>query len=255
MVVTCLFDLTTQLGIPFSWTGHLDDPLYPLIDAGYDHHVARSLEELRPFLEDPDAKGPLYVYHVYEGVHLKSEQAKFRRLGFGVDVTMLWPGCLTREWSKTAGHIHTGIHRSDLFGEMVEVVHGEALFLLQAASHDRISEILLISATKGDWVVIPPGYSHVTMNTGPDVLALTFVHAQDIYLDYEDLARHRGAGLWIGPEGYRLNPSYAEIGVIRELRARDLIKNPVGLPLYQLIGQQPDKFRFLIDPQVPSPWV
>ena len=249
-----VFDLTTHLGIPFSWTGNVEDPLYPLIDAGYDHHVARSLEELRPFLEDPDAKGPLYVYHVYEGVHVKSEQDQFRQLGFGIDVTMLWPGHLTREWTKTAGHIHTGANRSTLFGELIEVVNGTALFVLQQSRGDRVSEIQLVSGKTGDWVLIPPGYTHVSVNTGLDVLALTCVHSQDIYLDYENIARHRGSGVWVGPEGYRINPSYTTIGPIRPLDACDLIKNPVKLPLYQLVRQHPEYFRFLIDPTQLPPW-
>ncbi len=250
-----MVDLTLHLGIPFSWTGHLDDPLHPLIDAGYDHHVARSLEELRPFLEDPDATGPQYVYHVYEGIHLKSEKEQILRSGFGIDVTMLWPGRLTREWSKTAGHSHTGFRRSVVFGELVEVVNGEGIFLLQSVRNDRISEIFVISAMAGDWVMIPPGFEHVTLNTGEDVLALSFVHPQDIYLDYEGMARHRGAGLWIGPEGYRVNSSYQDTGVIRRLNARDLIKNPASnVPLYQLVTRHPDHFQFLIDPSRPVPW-
>ena len=250
-----MVDLTTHLGIPFSWTGHLDDPLYPLIDAGYDHHVARSLEELRPFLEDPDATGPMYVYHVYEGVHLKSEKDQIHRSGLSIDLTMLWPGCLTREWTKTAGHSHTGARRSVIFGELVEVVNGQGVFVLQSLKNDRIEEILLVSATAGDWVMIPPGYEYVTLNTGHDVSALTFLHAQDIYLDYEGMARHRGAGLWIGPEGYRVNPSYADIGTIRQLSGRDLLKNPApDMPLYQLVAQYPGRFQFLIDSTQPAPW-
>ncbi len=250
-----MVDLTAHLGIPFSWTGHQDDPLHPLIDAGYEQHVARSLEELRPFLEDPDANGPMYVYHVYEGVHLKSEKDRIRQSGLGIDLTMLWPGQLTREWFKTAGHNHSGARRSTALGELVEVVNGQGIFLLQSVRNDRISETLLVSAQAGEWVLIPPGFEHVTLNTGQDVLALTFLHAQDIYLDYESMARHRGAGLWIGPDGYRVNSSYQDVGVIRRLKAHELVKNPApNVPLYELVVKYPERFQFLFDPSKPFPW-
>jgi glucose-6-phosphate isomerase len=249
-----VFDLTARLGVPFSWTGHLEDPVYPLIDAAYDVHVARSLEEMRPFLEDPDATGPEYVYHVYEGLHLKSDEARFRATGLSVDLTIVWPGHLTGEWVKTAGHFHSAVKNEDPRTELVEVVSGQALLLLQAGSRDRIEDLRLVSASAGDWVVIPPGYGHVSMNVGADVLILTVAHSQDIYLEYEDLARHRGAGVWVGPEGIRENPSYPEIPVPKKIAAGDILMSPGHEPLYQMIERQRSQFQFLLDPRQAVPW-
>ncbi len=249
-----MFDLTTRLGLPFSWTGHVEDPLYPLIDAAYDLHVARSLEEMRPFLEDPDARGREYVYHVYEGIHLKSEDARFRSTGLSVDLTVMWPGELTGEWAKTAGHFHSAAHSEDPRIELVEIVSGQALILLQASYRERIEDLQLVTAGPGDWVLVPPGYGHVSINVGEDVLMFTVAHSQDIYLEYEDIARHRGAGIWAGPAGIRENPNYSAIPPVKKLEARTLLAAPGLDPLYQMIGHDASLFQFLLDPRQKIPW-
>ncbi|MCY0909775.1 MAG: hypothetical protein OWR62_15470 [Sulfobacillus thermotolerans] len=249
-----MFDLTTHLGVPLSWTGHQENPVYPLIDGAVDHHVARSLEELRPFLEDPDASGPPYVYHVYEGIHLKSEETRYRAQGISVDLTIIWPGVLRDEWAKTAGHKHSAADNDEWRAEVIEVINGQGLFVLQSGNRDRIDDLVVISAQAGDWVVIPPGFGHVSVNVGEDVLAIVCAHAQDIYLEYEEMARHRGAGVWIGPEGMRENPSYLRIPPVKRLAARDVMARPSQQPLYRMVGMNASQFEFLQDPRRPVPW-
>jgi hypothetical protein len=45
------------------------------------------------------------------------------------------------------------------------VLEGDAHYLLQRAQNEeRVDEAILVKATRGDKVIIPPNYGHVTIN-------------------------------------------------------------------------------------------
>ena len=65
-------------------------------------------------------------------------------------------------------------------------------------------------------------------------------------VDFDEMARHRGAGYYLGPQGARPNPHYRAHPPLRELRAA-LMAAPGAGPqdLYQAVMAAPDRYRFL----------
>jgi len=81
--------------------------------------------------------------------------------GIRYDITVIPPANPGGEYVKTKGHYHPENAAGVVYPELYEVMGGRAHFLLQKKSLD---DIALIEAHKGDIVVIPPGYGHVTIN-------------------------------------------------------------------------------------------
>ena len=62
---------------------------------------------------------------------------------------------------KTKGHYHLKNPAGIGYPELYEVIEGVAHVLLRKKTLDHLA---LVKATKGDIVIIPPGYGHVTIN-------------------------------------------------------------------------------------------
>ncbi len=247
-----MVDLLPSIGLAMNLIESPDNPLVMPTDVSVGRHIARSLEVLRPFLADPDAEGPRFPYHVYEDVLSRPDQAWVLQMGIEVSIAVILPGVLGSEWIKTAGHFHRPVQRREL-PELVEVAHGQGTIILQLMrTPDRVAEIVTLSVARGDWVVIPPGYGHVSINSGPKPLILTHVRSRAVHLEYEEMARHRGAGYWFGPEGHWINKSYEEVPELKQFVASRLYARPFGNEsVYRAIRRQPEYFKFLWDASVP----
>lgn len=245
-------DLTPRVGIPLRLTRQADDPLVIGPGGFVERHVRRSLEEMRPFLADPDAHGLRYVYHAYRGAMLREDYAWFVEQGLQHQITVVLPGTLSREWYKTAGHYHSYHRRGRRYPEVAEVLCGHGLIVLQQLYNpERIAEIVAVAISAGDMVVIPPGYGHVLINAGGEELVVSHVYGRETVLEYEEMARHRGAGYWFGPDGEWANPGYVAVPPLVRVRADQLDMPFVGdRSLYRTVRDHPDWFRFLCEPQL-----
>src|SRR3989338_10750482 len=99
--------------------------------------VARTLEDLKPVLLDPNCVGPKTVYWVFNKstIDVKWE-----------NMTIITPGLLGKELPKTYGHYH-GTNIDEIYAE----VSGEGILLLQKKIvmngnfvYDEVSEVLLV---------------------------------------------------------------------------------------------------------------
>ena len=71
------------------------------------------------------------------------------------------------EFVKTYGHYHPRVNPKlrYTYPEVYEVLDGEAHYLLQRAKDEEsVDDVLLVKATRGDKVIVPPNYGHVTIN-------------------------------------------------------------------------------------------
>jgi len=90
------------------------------------------------------------------------------------DITAIPPRMLGSEFTKTVGHYHPKIPGADVsYPEIYQVLEGSAIYLLQKAEsgdEDIVLDVAVVSAEKGDLVLIPPEYGHVTINAAETTL-------------------------------------------------------------------------------------
>jgi glucose-6-phosphate isomerase, archaeal len=225
----------------FSWDGPLPEP------------QVRTAEDLVPVLADPgcNRSGPLYF--MYRDLAQSPEDAGWlsgQHLRY--DVTVIPSTVICGEYVKTKGHYHPENPEGVRYPEIYEVLEGSAEYLLQDI---RLHDVVSVHANKGDQVLIPPGYGHVTINPGMGELVMANIVSTSfvsIYEEYE--ARHGGAYYRMADGTYRENPHYRTIPRLRHLGRCNLAGFP-GLgnsPLYDLVGQEevlwflnyPEEFRF-----------
>ncbi|MBI2446870.1 MAG: hypothetical protein HYV51_03625 [Parcubacteria group bacterium] len=239
----------------------------------------RTLEELKPYLKNPDVKnclpalptgqaggrqGPNPVYHVWRNVHLASDNEKITSHNLRYDLTLLPPGiiCPVRsktptasddlstsngvdcEFVKTAGHYH-----KKPYPEVYEVLVGRAYFLIQSKSAAYLTE-----AGPGEKFVIPPSFGHNTINVFNEPLLIANFVSEKAEYNYEPYKNNHGAMYYFVSGGELVNieknPNYNSVPEIQKIRAREypefgLVKSQ---PLYSLINNI-EKLRFLNYPE------
>lgn len=237
-------DLSSVAGFPLFLE---EDHLVPGSGVIFSEPVRyRSLTEMRSVLRDPEAEGPERVYAMYRMVGERESFAVQTAYGLRYDLTVIPAGRLGSERVKTQGHYHPLASDGVAFPEIYAVLAGQAGFLLQSGGvAGPLEEVLLVQAAAGDQVVIPPGYGHVTVNTGEDTLVLANLveaHFSSLYAPY---LAHHGAAFYLRADGQlEANPHYGTpLPVLRRIQAE-----PAQVPLYQAFLSQPHGFRFLSQP-------
>jgi glucose-6-phosphate isomerase len=103
------------------------------------------------------------LYYMYRDLKEKD--------GLRYDITIIPPQMMGREFVKTKGHEHIGS-----FGEIYIVLEGKGIYLIQKYSpskkekEEKIEDVRAIAAEKGDIIVIPSYYGHVTINPSSETL-------------------------------------------------------------------------------------
>ncbi|MFA6490172.1 MAG: glucose-6-phosphate isomerase family protein [Candidatus Micrarchaeia archaeon] len=109
------------------------------------------------------------------------------------DITRILSLDLCTERNKTFGHVHPPSKTGTPWSEVYEVLSGEAHFLLQKIIPSGVEDALLLSAKKGDCLLVPPGYGHVTINAGKGDLLMANLVSDGFEADYSIYAQRRGA--------------------------------------------------------------
>jgi len=196
----------------------------------------RTLDELRPYLKNPDVKNwSNPVYRVWRYVHLGSD--------LRYDLTLIPAGTIDGEFVKTAGHYHKD------YPEVYEVLIGRAYFLIQSDS-----AVYLVEAGPQEKVIIPMGFGHNTINVFNEPLLLAnWVSKKAIY-DYEPYKNNHGAMYYFLKNNDLVdivkNPNYYFVPEIKKIRTKEypefgILKNQ---PLYSLVNNL-EKLRFLNYPE------
>lgn len=166
------------------------------------------------------------------------------------DITVIPPANLDGEWVKTKGHYHPENPAGFGYPELYEVMEGTAHFLLQTKSLD---DVVLIEAQKGDIVVIPPGYGHVTINpTREETLILSNLVSTVFSSEYSIYEKMHGAAYYeLVGEKIHKNPSYPpHCSPLRKMNNQNSIMRNLGLldTLYENIRNKKIA-RFLNNPE------
>lgn len=256
-----MIDLARVSGLPLLLdvaTGQLADPSGSLL---LEPPGSRRFAELREVVAEPDAIGLIeeeIAYLTYRGVQ-RIEDDSLASRGLRHDVTVTLPGTVGREFVKTAGHYH-GLHANGIgWPEIYDVLAGSAVFVLQRADGDPAGSPLVtrgvaIVAEAGDRLVIPPGYGHVTVNTGSAPLAVADLVAVASTNHYVDYRARRGAAIRAfavadGRVDWAWNAAYPAVDSdIEVVRAAELPSFAADVPLYRLGVEQADRVAFLTEP-------
>ncbi len=152
------------------------------------------------------------TYFMYRGIE------KFGHIRY--DITRIPSLDLCGEHNKTFGHEHPKSPKGAKWPEVYEVLEGKAHFLLQKVSQLGVEDALLVDGKKGDCLLIPPGYGHVTINPGKTELVLANLVSETFSSDYSKFAQRRGACFYETIKDKLIkNPNYGEGFNIRKMDA------------------------------------
>jgi len=260
-----IIDLQKISGLPIFFNENNND-LEFRGDFGDIKKSERSLEELKPYLKTLEVNtGPNPVYYVWRYVHLKSDALKLKEANLRYDLTLIPPGKIDSEFSKTAGHFHKNKENTELpHPEIYEVLAGRAYFLIQSPEEGlsvgrqdtkNIKAVRLIEARPGEKVLVPPQFSgHTTINAFNEPLIMANWISDNAVYDYDSYKNNHGASYYLlnnnGLVNIIKNPNYNSIPEVQKIGTREypqfgLIKN---LPIYGLVNDL-EKLRFLNYPE------
>ena len=110
--------------------------------------------------------------------------------GLRYDITIIPPKMLGSEFVKTKGHYHLANWQ-----EVYTVLEETAIYLMQKKNNKKeIEDAYFVKAEKGESVIIPPGYGHVTINPSEtQELKIANWISEDCESDYSDFEKMQGA--------------------------------------------------------------
>ncbi|MCW3488768.1 glucose-6-phosphate isomerase family protein [Dethiobacter alkaliphilus] len=217
----------------------------------------RYKKDMQDVFYDKNGQGPDELYYMYRGVGYKEDRELMAKHGLRYDITVLRSGQIGPEYIKTVGHYHPLKPGTEVtYPEVYEVLYGTAHYLLQTEPDDDGVDVILVEAKPGDKVLIPPGYGHITINPGPEVLVMSNWVAygfDSVYSPIKELGG--GAYFELAAEGedqrFIPNPRYKPAPRIslRQVQDHPELGLISGKPMYQEFISSPEKFAFLTQPE------
>lgn len=143
------------------------------------------------------------LYYMYRGVKKKD--------GLRYDITTIFPRMLGQEFVKTKGHGHK---RTD--NEIYVLLKGQAIYLIQKSTGNKVEDVYAVKAKKGNVVVIPSYYSHVTINPSKkETLKEANWVRETCQNVYDDFIKKQGACYYFTEKGWIKNKKYGRVPKLR----------------------------------------
>jgi glucose-6-phosphate isomerase len=119
---------------------------------------------------------------------------------------------LGSEFVKTKGHYHIGAYQ-----EVYIVLEGQAVYLMQKPKNENeIEDVYVIKAGKGDVIIIPSYYGHVTINSSEtEELKMANWVSNECKSDYEPFVKNKGACYYYLKKGWVKNENYKSVPELR----------------------------------------
>ena len=182
----------------------------------------RMLSDIKAVLLDREILqgGDRELYYMYRDLALsRSDHDTMLEHGLRYDITIIPPAMLGREYVKTLGHYHTVVPGTDMsYPEVYEVLAGEGHYLLQKRIGGSVIDVVMVRASAGDKVIIPPDYGHVTINTSNKELKMANWVSREFASVYEPYVELHGAAYYLTEDGFIANPGYVDVPEIREAK-------------------------------------
>jgi len=221
---------------------------------------SRRLEDARPVLLYPSEEGPAVLYDMYRGTGLMKDQKAIQDAGLRYDVTVIYPGTIGSEFVKTVGHYHPKVPGQPwTYPEIYQVLSGAGHFLLQRGGEisGEVEDFAVADFEKGDILLIPPFYGHVTVNPSKEPLVIANWIAADFESVYDPVRLRKGLAFYDveykGQSIFMPNDSYESHPKPRLVKPRDYpeIGLKRGESMYQAWQRGAD-LRFLRKPSLQS---
>ena len=184
------------------------------------------------------------LYYMYRDLFLsRGDGQKLQEQGLRYDITVIPPNMLGREYIKTAGHYHPLVPGGSVtYPELYEVLEGEALYLLQSQD---LGDVVVVHASAGDKVLVPPNYGHITINRSNNTLKMANYVARDFSSLYDPIREKAGGAYFFTKDGWIKNERCPEAAELRRVEAPDnrnlaklgLTKGREMYPLLKVRGQ------------------
>ena len=221
--------------------------------------IVRTGAQMKPVLMNPAAPTTPEAYFMYRGPFANREdvQRAFYDNKVRYDITVIPPAQWGEEPAKTFGHYHAPAEMPEVY----QVVSGEAIYFMQKCNEaGEIVDAVMVKAKAGDFVIMLPGYGHVSINTSPTkplVMAnwLTW-HQKSYYGSFKD---NRGAVYYAtrsnnGEIIMKPNTDYKNIPLLRQMSPANSLPAfglQRGEPIYNLVKSPrfAEKVKFLNHPQ------
>jgi len=153
------------------------------------------------------------LYYMYRGLEKKD--------GLRYDILAMPARMLGNEFMKTKGHYHVGG-----YSELYIVLEGKAIFLLQKPfstaqgknnnTEAEIEDVCAIRAKKGDVIIVPSYYGHVTTNCSEtEEMKIANWVALDCKSDYSAYEKLHGACYYYTKDGWIKNKNYKSVPQLR----------------------------------------
>ncbi|KQC04476.1 MAG: glucose-6-phosphate isomerase [Methanoculleus sp. SDB] len=184
------------------WNGPLPEP------------KVRTMDEIRGVLADPgcrDTRSSLYL--MYRACARTDEDRDWLiRHDLRFDITVIPPAVICGEYVKTKGHYHPVSPDGTEYPELYEVLGGRGIYLLQTRN---LADIVAVEAKKGDIILVPPGYGHVTINPADENFVMANIVSTRFLSDYGPYETKRGAAYYYMQSGWKKNPAYSGLPPLR----------------------------------------
>lgn len=165
---------------------HLND----MKEVCYDQEWLKSVENLD-------------LYYMYRRIEEEN--------GIRYDITIIPAKMLGKESIKTKGHYHIGQYQ-----EVYTVLEGQAIYLLQKGDGNKIEDVYAVRAQKGDVIVIPSNYGHITINPSiTEKLKMANWISKDCKSDYSLFEKLHGACYYYAKDSWIKNENYKSVPKLR----------------------------------------
>jgi glucose-6-phosphate isomerase len=221
-----------------NWNGPLPEP------------DIRTVAEMRAVLAAPDCNAPDDpLYFMYRDLAMtQTDRSWLEANGIRFDITVIPPANICGECVKTKGHYHPPSPGGPGYPELYQVMAGTAHYLLQ---HRMLTEAVVVTAYKGEMVLIPPDFGHITINPTEEQLVMANLVSRHFSSEYAFYEQNRGGMYYeLGPGEWVPNSCYSHIPPLRftgPYEVPDLgVKHQT--PLYGLVERR-TSLDFLVHPE------
>lgn len=165
----------------------------------------RFLKDMKKVLYDKKwakTASNLEVYYMFRAIKKKN--------GLRYDITVIPSLMLGKEFVKTKGHKHLGNYQ-----ELYKILEGQAIFLAQKRKKGVIEDVYAVPAKKGEMVIIPLNYDHITINPVKKILKFGNWIAEKCKNDYSPIEKKEGICYFYTKSGWIKNKNYKKVPKLR----------------------------------------